>query len=167
MTSLWHVDQQIAHVFAKTDETGEIRDEDLLLLDALGLDRHEVIAGLVATIRNDEAEATAIETEIARLKAMAAPRWNRVERLKQHIFQSMKAHGEQKIDLGPLGKPRIQTNGGRPAIKIDPSVDVAKLPVEFQRITIELDKERVLAAHKAGEPIPDGITLERGEHLRI
>jgi len=34
-------------------------------------------------------------------------------------------------------------------------------------VAISLDSEKVLAAHKAQEPLPEGVTVgERGQHLR-
>ncbi len=163
---LYAIDQNIAHVLDKSED-GEIRDEDLLVLDALEMDRKELIGGIVACIRNDEARATAIGAEVARLMALMQPCNRRAERLKGYLFASMKQHGEKSVDLGALGKPRIQANGGKPAVKVADTVDVRKLPVAFQRVIVELDREAVLAAHKAGESLPEGIEVSRGEHLRL
>ena len=163
---LYQIDQSIAHVL-NASEDGEIRDEDLLLLDAMELDRKELIGGIVACVRNDEARAAAIGAEVSRLMALMQPCNRRVERLKGYLFASMKQHGEKSVDLGVLGKPRIQANGGKPAVKVADTVDVRKLPAAFQRVVVELDREAVLAAHKAGETLPEGLVVERGEHLRI
>jgi len=45
--------------------------------------------------------------------------------------------------------------------------DPKQLPAMYQKVAISLDSEMVLAAHKAQEPLPEGVSVgERGQHLR-
>lgn len=127
------------------------------------MDRTKKVTNILAVIRNAQAEADIIDVEIERLKAMRSSPAGIVERLKQYLFGSMMVHGETKIDCGAVGKPRIQKSP--PSVRF--SGDVRALADRWKRVTVELDRTAVLSAYKANEPLPDGVQIEIGQHLRI
>jgi hypothetical protein len=44
---------------------------------------------------------------------------------------------------------------------------VAALPEGYKRVTVEADRAALLEAYRAGETLPEGVTVERGSHLRF
>lgn len=161
---LWAIDHQIQAILAQADESGELPGDLFDVLDALAMERKEKVAGIVAVIRNSEASAAAVDIEIRRLEALRRPMLNTVERLEAYLLGSMKALNEKSIDCGPLGRPRRQNNS-QPSVKF--AGDIHEVEGRFKRIIVELDRVAVLAAHKAGEVLPDGLVIEVGEHLRL
>jgi Siphovirus Gp157. len=163
--TLWEIDNAIVHALSLADdESGEIPDSALALLDQLEMERVAKITNVLAVIRNSQAQADAIDIEIARLQAMRSSPARTVERLKDYLFGSMMVHGETKIDCGAIGKPRIQKNS-QPSIGF--SGEVGKLDERWKRVTVDLDKRALLEAYKAGEPLPEGVSVETGYHLRL
>lgn len=162
--TLYEIDARIVAILSQVDDDGEIDDNALAMLEALEMERREKVSAILAVIRNQQAVADTINAEIERLKRMAASPARVVDRLKGYLYSSMKQHGETKLDCGPLGKPRIQKNS-QPAVKFNGDIDM--LEGRFKRITVELDRQAVLAAHKNGFTLPDGVTVEVGDHLRL
>ena len=163
--TLYTIDTLIVHCLSCVDdETGEIPEAALIELENLEMDRVKKVSAIVAVIRNQQAVADMLEITIPRLKRMMAAPSNTVERLKSYIYSSMKLHGEKKIDCGPVGKPRIQANS-QPSVKFTGDVDT--LEKKWQRITVELNKSAVVDAFKKGEEIPEHVTVETGDHLRL
>lgn len=161
---LYAIDQRILAVITSADESGEIDPNYALVLDALEMERKDKLTGMVAAIRDAEAKSAAIDAEIARLTELQRPLLMLVNRFKEYIYASMKATGESKIDLGPLGRPRIQRNSN-PTVKFTGDVDM--LEGRFKRITVEVDKKAILEAFKREEQVPDGVSVEYGDHLRM
>jgi hypothetical protein len=42
-----------------------------------------------------------------------------------------------------------------------------KLPLMYQRINVELNREQVLQDYRAGLPLPAGVSVEQSFHLRV
>lgn len=112
-------------------------------------------------IKELEAEAGKFSAEINRLAARETSIENNIDRLKQHLFASMKATGKLKFktDLFSFG---IQKNGGRKPLRI---LDETAVPVEFcKRIP---DNSKIRESLEAGEVLSFAVLEEAGEHLRI
>lgn len=169
-TPLWALAPEYAAVFAEVMEAeGDISDEDLAArLDAItGAfgDKVEKCQLVFRHMTGDaaackafaEAVAKPYQERAARLEAMA-------ERMKKYVYAAMVAAKLDRVET-PLGGARIQGNGGVLPVLFDG--DAAKLPAEFQRVTYELDRGKVLAAHAAKQSLPEGVKVgERGRSLR-
>lgn len=112
-------------------------------------------------IKELESELEKFRRESERLTARKISIENNIDRLKQHLFASMKATGKLKFktDLFSFG---IQKNGGRKPMRI---LDDVTIPKEFCR-TIP-DNTKIRESLEAGNVLPFAVLEEAGEHLRI
>lgn len=163
--TLYAIDREIAAILAENDD-GELSNDALSRLNQLEIDRTRKLAGIVAVIRNKQSESESIDAEIKRLQAMKASPDNTVERLKTWMLDSMRLHGERKVDLGTLGKPSIRKNS-QPTVRLADGADIHNVAPRFRRIIIELDKKAISDAFKAGELLPGEVECDFGEHLRL
>ena len=112
-------------------------------------------------IKNIDAEAKAVKEEAQRLMARAKALENHRDRMKETLLQSMKMIG--KTEAGGLLKAKIQKNGGLlPVI-----VDDVEIPEEFQKVTIEANKEKIRDALEQGKELSFARYGERGESIKI
>ena len=112
-------------------------------------------------IKNVDAEAKAVKEEAQRLMARAKALENHRDKMKNTLYQSMKMVG--KTEAGGLLKAKIQKNGGLlPVI-----VDDVEIPEEYQKITIEANKEAIRDALDQGKELSFARYGERGESIRI
>ncbi len=121
---------------------------------------------LIMAIRANQARAKMIDSEIERLKDLAAPYHRTADSIKAYLFGQMQRTGKTKIDM-PLGKAWIQKNS-RPSIRyvgVDPE-EMSDLPMEMVRITFALNGEATYQAWKDGL-LPDELEAEVGHHLRV
>lgn len=117
--------------------------------------------------RNLIASAEAADKEISRLRAHAATDLNAANGIKEYIRLHMERVGQTKVET-PLIKVRIQRNSVPSVSVSSPSLEVGEeVPVRYQRVSITLDRKQVVDDWKAGTPLPEGITVEVGAHLRI
>ena len=112
-------------------------------------------------IKELRAESEKYAAEVGRMQKRMETLANNEKRLKQHLYESMKATGKLKFktDLFSFG---IQKNGGLQPMEIMPDVAI---PDEYCRK--EPDNTKIREALKAGKELPFAVLKERGEHLSI
>lgn len=117
--------------------------------------------GYARVLKELNAEALKFKDEIERMTAKMNAINNNSTRLKQHLYDSMKATGKTKFktDLFSFG---IQKNGGLQPMEIVPDVEI---PDEYCRK--EPDNTKIREALKNGAELPFAVLKERGEHLSI
>lgn len=111
------------------------------------------------------ADAFVIQGEENRLNARRLTLEKRAEWLKAYLGRELTARGTTRV-ARPLVTVRIQDN---------PWAASATVPLEFldpdwvrhTEPKLSLDKEAVLAAHKLGKPLPEGISVTRGQSVRV
>lgn len=108
-------------------------------------------------------KAEAANAERKRLKALARSRERAAENLKEYLRSQMRRLDRERIDA-PRATIWRQRNG-RPSITW--TRDAEALPDAFRRVRVEADTQAAYENLKAGEDLPDGFRVERGEHLRI
>ena len=119
------------------------------------------VEGWCKVIKNLDAEAKALKEEAKRLQGRQKTIENNIDRMKAALMESLKATG--KIEAGGLLKAKIQKNGGLlPVI-----VDDVEIPEEYQKITIEANKEAIRDALDQGKELSFARYGERGESIRI
>lgn len=161
MNNLYWVDNKIMKLYDRfTDaETGELCDwkgedgnviapvEDFFTqLEALDMERKDVIENLLLGYKNDTAEAEAIKLEISRLQARRKYCENRAERFKVAAADAL--DGESFTS----GKVAVRWTTSRKAASDDEST----APDEYMRVKVEKkpDKKAIKAAIKSGVDVP-------------
>lgn len=161
MNNLYWVDNKIMKLYDRfTDaETGELcdwKDEDgnviapvedfFTQLEALDMERKDVIENLLLGYKNDTAEAEAIKLEISRLTARRKYCENRAERFKVAAADAL--DGESFTS----GKVAVRWTTSRKAASDDEST----APDEYMRVKVEMkpDKNAIKAAIKSGVDVP-------------
>jgi hypothetical protein len=113
-------------------------------------------------VRIWEAEEKAFEEEYKRLREKRDVARHRIDRIKFYLQTQMESMGTNKIE-GELFKFAIQKNS-RPSIE---APDPDRLPPEYFIITKRVDGDLLYQDWKAGKPLPVGVQVVQGTHLRI
>lgn len=162
--STWTVSQllEIAHRLAETltataaDET----DEDALIaaLHAEGIDPEQLMQRLGRSVVEDEAMATAVK---ARMDALAArrDRWLTRAAHKRSALSTVMQTLALKRFTDTDFTASIRPSAGGAVLIADE--DIAKLPAEYQRITVAADRAAIKTALLDGVVI-DGARLSQG-----
>lgn len=115
-------------------------------------------------IKNLEGERDAIKAEGDRLTKRAKSIDNEVKHMKDTLLMYLKAAGVSKAGDAVI-KASIVKNGGQAPLEID--LIPVDLPEDFQKITIDADKEAIRAALEGGQQLEWARIGERGEHVKI
>lgn len=143
----------------------ELEDEQMLLdtLEGVQWEYEFKLEQYGKVIRNLEADAEALKKEADRLTEKRRVINNNIDRLKQHMFDSMKATGTSKVK-GNILSVAIQKNGGKLPVILD--VDTSELPDDLVKIAESPDLDAIRKALDAGD-CEYAHYGERGESLRI
>lgn len=159
MTQLYKIADQYREVAALADGDDEnlavaLRDT----LQAIEGEFDQKAQAVVQIALNLDADVSAIDAEIERLKARKTALNNRSSSLREYLRTNMEATGISKISC-PLFS--ITLAAGRESVVVD---DEAALPDDLMRVKTEIspDKTAIAAKLKAGEEVP-GARLERGQ----
>ena len=113
-------------------------------------------------IRNIDGDVKALKEEIDRLTEKKKAMENTITRMKETLYQSMKALGKEKAG-GTILKASIQKNGGvLPLIYKDEDV-----PADFQKVEMKTDTAKIREQLDKGVELAFAHYGERGESLRI
>ena len=114
-------------------------------------------------IKNLEADVEALTKESKRLTDKKKSLENNIKRLKEAMFNSMKATETTKVK-GEIFTVAIQKNGGKLPVVVD--VPTEELPDDLVRVVESPDLEAIAKMLENGES-PLAHFGERGESLRI
>ena len=135
---------------------GELTDELLTLMD-----KHEdKYERYVHVIKNSLLGAKGNKEIADQFQAKATALNNLAKRLKDRLKADMEQHGLSKVDAG-IFTVRTQTNS---VATLTVEVPAIELPERFQRIEPNTDELRFALTN--GEEV-EGVTLEKGQHVRI
>jgi hypothetical protein len=152
-----------AEIDALINDDGELCDDAEALLDALGMDLESKLESCVGAVRNFAADAAALKAEADHFAKRAQVAAAAEKRLKTYMLNVLQHLNIQKIDAGKW-KLRIQANSV-PTTTFEG--DPMDLPSAFQRVKVDLNAAVCVDAWKAGDPLPDGVKVEKHNHLRI
>ena len=112
---------------------------------------------IIKLAENMDADTSAIDAEIERLKSRKQVLVNRKQQLRDYLLHNMEASGIQKIEC-PLFTATLRK--GVESVEIE---DQSKLPDEFVSVEVvtKPDKNAIKAALKAGQEVL-GASLKRG-----
>ena len=130
-------------------------------LDALYEARESKQIGYVHVVKNADAAAKACKAEANAFYARAKALENIGRRLKDTLQQDLIHHGEKSVTAG---KFKIALQNGQPRVMLN--IPPEELPADYQRVSIDADKNALKDALKNGTEI-DGVALEPTEHIRI
>lgn len=138
-------------------------DEEMILdtLEAIEGEIEDKADGYAKIIKELEAKRDARKAEAKRLTDSAKGFENRINVLKQNLFNSMKQTGKTKFAT-ELFSFNIAKNGGKQALTID-----GEVPVEYTKTIIENDTDKIRQALEEGQELPFAHLEPRGESLRI
>lgn len=160
--TLYEITSSILNAVSQMTDDGELAPGVEEQLAGLEMAMTEKVDNVAAFIRTCEAEAIAYKAETDRLGNLAAVATRKAERLKAYLKEELQRAGMTRID-GPRFKVSVQRNG-TPTVKL---AEGAAVPERFARVKTELDSRAVMEAVKAGEEIPDTLTVYYGQHLRM
>lgn len=201
MTTLYEISAYLASLLADLDhatesESGEIPPDLDARMDRLGLEFSAKVDAVLRARVNYLATVEGVQTEIDRLTALRDAALRRAEWLRQYVFQSMMATGQQRLETR-LFKLWIQRNG-QPIVEIGDPVEFVRLHADLARVIPErreadrvaiLERWRKWRAfqqqaddlHKLGQnedankareaaqevALPPGVRVVEGHHLRV
>lgn len=163
MSSLYKLTGEMLHLFATLENDGG--EMTLALAQQLAyVEQHlqEKAGGYCSVLANFQGQIAAVDAELERLKAMRSVAENAVKRLKARLYDAMTVLGLDSIDAG-LWKLRICKNP-RPSFTWD---GTNPPPAEYQRVSVEVDKDKLYQDWKAGKELPSQVTVTQGTNLRI
>ena len=159
------------NLYELTSDLKELQDIDFTEVDAEQLEavkaaiKEQIVnkgTGIIAVVRNLEADTEAIKTEIKRLQDLKKSKENRIENLKKYTKECLEEADIKKVSTA-LGNISIR--------KLPGSVEVVEedsIPKEYKKevVTVTVDKKSILADLKEGVVVP-GVTLKTGTSLLI
>lgn len=147
--------QEIDFTEAEAEQVDEIKAAIKEQIETKG-------TGIIAVVRNLEADTEAIKTEIKRLQDLKKSKENRIENLKKYTKDCLEEADIKKVSTA-LGNISIRKLPGSVEV-----VEVDSIPKEYKKevVTVTVDKKSILADLKEGVVVP-GVTLKTGTSLLI
>lgn len=141
----------------------EDADEEMILdtLESIEGEIEDKADGYAKIIRELEAMRDAKKEEMYRQQDGARLLDNRINFLKQNLFNTMKQTGKTKFATN-LFSFNIVKNGGKQSLTID-----GEVPEEYTKTKIENDTDKIRQALENGENLPFAHLEPRSESLRI
>lgn len=150
------------------DEHGEVPPEVLATIDewfaesdAMTQDKADAYAYTIARM---EADAMLCRKEAARLSKRAGTFDNTAERIRLRIREFLDKHHNGSLRTT---KHNFWSQMNAPSVEIE---DPTKLPSSLVKevvTTIKPDKAALIDLWKNDQPLPQGVTVTQGRHLRI
>ena len=130
-------------------------------LEALDGEFEDKADNYARIIRNLHGEAEKYAQEAKRMKAKADMLENNEARLKQHLYNSMKATGKLKFKTD-LFNFLIKKNGGVQSMEM---IEGQKIPKTYMKMVP--DNTKIRQALEEGKKLKFAVLKERGDHLVI
>lgn len=157
---LYEIEENIRRLLDEVED--DLTDEQLAELENLSMSMEDKVDNCCRMIREWECRANAIEVERRRLQAEESRERGKVARLKEYLRLSFIRLGLKRYETR-LFKLRRQDSPPSAVCNVDP----ATLPDELRKVTIEANRTAAIASWRETGVVPDGFTIERGEHLRL
>lgn len=155
---------ELTAVYQRLQDQIEAGEDYEGILAVIGDEIETKADGYARVIRNMESQAAAFKEEEKRIAEKRKRLETSVERLKQNLFDSMKATGKEKFKT-ELFSFSIQKNGG--AIPVIVDVPTEKLPDDLVQITEKPDLKAIAKYIEETGDLTYAHFGERGESLRI
>ena len=180
MTSLYELTQEMLRLQTELDECvqedGSIDAPDELIGKYISFDTlsEDKVEGVIRFIENLEIEAATRKAEYQALtkaidkhRIAARTAENKIARLKQFVLWHMTTIGKPEIKTA-THKIKICANGGNPSVNIPSGpIDFKFWPEGLYEMVPTPDTDAIRDAAAAGKPLPPGVEVIRGQHIRI
>lgn len=166
MATLFQIGEDLLRILQTIQDGGEVDplvDEWFTrLADAEG----EKIDAYIGLLRTLDGEMTVAKAEADQFLAKARARENKGKHLRQRLKEHLERTGRDRVTSAVGRVVRLQSNGGVPALKIDPA---AVVPHEFMKVrtVVEPDHDKIRQALLNGETLDFATLAPVGTHLRI
>ena len=155
---------ELTAVYQRLQDQIEAGEDYEGILAVIGDEIETKADGYARVIRNMESQAAAFKEEEKRIAENRRRLETSIERLKQTLFDSMKATGKEKFKTD-LFTFSIQKNGGSMPVIVD--VPTEKLPDDLVQITEKPDLKAIAKYIEETGDLTYAHFGERGESLRI
>lgn len=162
MPSLYAISGEIGSILGLIDEAaGEIPEDLHQQLDQLEGELAAKLEACCKFMRSRQARAAGLQAELDRLQAALDAEKRKAEWMKTYMKDAMEKVGTASIET-PLFKLRIQKN------PLTVRLTGTEIPEPYRKpAKIEFDKAKAIDDHKGGKPLPEGVEVVQGTHLRI
>lgn len=157
--NLYEISNELAFILSEEelDEGAEAR------LGELEMALEMKVEGVLQARQGILAEVEAIKAEADRLKARADSMTRRAEWLKKYVLSAMERSGVGRVSTLTFSASVCTS---------PPKVELAEgeeIPFEYakEETKVLFDKAKALADYKAGKPLPFGVNVTQGSHLKI
>lgn len=175
MPSLIQVGQEIEiyqEILNQLEDAEEAEAEPELIQQAIANitklqdQQDKIINKIVAAIKEAELLAELRTQEAQNYQRLAKEDKNRSLRLKSFLLQYCNSQRIKKLKV-IAGNISVGKPGGKPALKIRDGVMATQIPVEYQKITIEIDKAKIREALEKGKLLDFAYIKQPSDILRI
>ena len=156
---------ELTAVYQRLQDQIEAGEDYEGILAVIGDEIETKADGYARVIRNMESQAAAFKEEEKRIAEKRKRLETSIERLKQNLFDSMKAIGKEKFKT-ELFTFSIQKNGGKIPVIVDVK-DTSELPDDLVKITETPDLDAIRKYIEETGDLTYAHFGERGESLRI
>lgn len=161
---LFQIPQIVRDLEASLPEDGELTDEHISQIDALGLSVNDLISSACTIIAEEDALAETAKGQVARLYALSKAHEGRAKRWKTWIKHALEALKRKKLSTDWFDVAIY--NNAQPTVIV--KVRAEDLPDKYLRYPApEVDKQKILDDYKAAVELPLGIEVFKGTHVRI
>lgn len=161
---LYDIVEQLRQLDEMLDEAeGVLTDETEALLAQLTGTLDSKVDSICRLRKNRLASADACRAEIERLEKREDAFRRGAESLRAFLFGAFTSLQKDKVKTPSF---TVFVKNGPLSVQYDGATEA--LPAHFLRFKApEVDKKALLAAHEAGETLPDGVLVGRKQHLEI
>ena len=161
---LYEIPMALRQLETKIEEAeGLLTPELEAELDALGEEFDRKTEFVAMLIREAKLEAEKWKAEEDRVSSRRRSLERRAEGLTRYLHEQMTAMGRDKVP-GDLLTVAIQRNS-QPTVSFDR--EPHWLPEEYRRVEFRMDAKRLREDYEAGKPLPEGVIIHHGTHVRI
>lgn len=164
--TLFQIPEAILEVLRDLPDDGVIDEIAQAKLDHLEVAFEDKIQAYCSLIRSYELKIPSIKARAARVTAKAKAHEARIDWLTEQLRQAMLKMKVREIATDWYDVS-LQRNGGKPKVTV--SVELETLPLGLMKpvTTYEVVKDAIIALWEKGEKLPEGVKVERGEHVVI
>jgi hypothetical protein len=154
---------ELTHDFRTALEQYDPEQDELGILeqviDGLAMEMEQKAENITKLIVNLESDSGAIDVEIKRLQAMKKSRDDRAKWWRGYLSRNLENAGIENMDFGT----RKLSFRKSKSVNV---LDAGKVPDEYKRITVEIDKRKILELDKQGVGV-EGTRVEEYKNLQI
>lgn len=159
----------LSELLEETD--GEFTPEIEQLLGELDIKIDDKLESIGLYVLDQTGDAAKLKDEEQRLAARRKAIERGVDGLKRYAERLMLASGKEKVKSTrvtvALQKNPPAVKGELTSLELEELFDQGSSIVRLVPAALSLDRRAALELHKAGQPLPDGLTVEQGQSLRI